>query len=151
MYVRRVSVVIEQRAAVGAKPAEAFAFLHDPQRRQDWDAMADGCRLDGDAAAAGARLHLHGRRKAPSWVGEYVEFDPPRRSVLRLVEGVGMPFSAFDQTITVTRHDATTCVVALRLEYAASGPVVLVERFTLRPRLAGAVRRSIANVARELG
>jgi hypothetical protein len=62
-----------------------------------------------------------------------------------------MPFSAFDQTITVTRHDATTCVVALRLEYAASGPVVMVERFTLRARLAGAVRRSIANVARELG
>lgn len=151
MYVRRVSVVIEQRTAVGAKPAEAFAFLHDPERRQDWDAMVDGCRLEGDAPAAGARLHLHGRRKAPSWVGEYAEFDAPRRSVLRLVGGVGMPFSAFSQTITVTRHDPTTSVVALRIEYAARGPVVLVERFTLRPRLAGAVRRSVANIARELG
>jgi len=28
---------------------------------------------------------------------------------------------------------------------------VLVERFTLRPRLAGALRRSIANIARQLG
>jgi uncharacterized protein YndB with AHSA1/START domain len=151
VYVRRVSVVIEQRTAVAAKPAELFAFLHDPDRRQDWDAMVDGCRLEGEAPAAGARLHLHGRRKAPSWVGEYLEFDPPRRSVLRLVDGVGMPFSAFVQTLTVTRHDGRTSVVALRIEYAARGPVVLVERFTLRPRLAGAMRRSVANIANRFG
>jgi uncharacterized protein YndB with AHSA1/START domain len=151
VYVRGVSVVLQQQTAVRAKPAEVFAFLHDPDRRQDWDVMVDRCRLEDDPPAAGSRLHLHGRRKAPSWVGEYAEFDPPHRSVLRLVEGVGMPFSTFTQTITVKPHDATTTVVSLRVEYAARGPVVLVERFTLRPRLAGAVRRSVANLAQRFG
>jgi carbon monoxide dehydrogenase subunit G len=151
VYVRGVSVAIEQRIAVRAKPAEVFAFLHDPERRQDWDAMVDRCRLESDAPAVGSRLHLHGRRKAPSWVGEYAVFDPPRRSVLRLVEGVGMPFSDFTQTIAVKRHDATTSIVSLRVEYAARGPVILVERFTLRPRLAGALRRSVANLSQRFG
>ena len=57
MYVRRVSVVIEQRTSVGAKPAEAFAFLHDPERRQDWDAMVDGCRLEVIGRENRDRLH----------------------------------------------------------------------------------------------
>jgi carbon monoxide dehydrogenase subunit G len=151
VYVRGVSVVLQQQTAVRATPAEVFAFLHDPDRRQDWDAMVDRCRLEGDPPAVGSRVHLHGRRKAPSWVGEYTEFDSPRRSVVRLVEGVGMPFSSFTQTITVKRHDATTTVVALRVEYAARGPVGLVERFTLRPRLAGAVRRSMAKLSERFG
>ena len=98
-YLRPVSVVIEQRVSVGAAPREVFAFLHDPERRQQWDAMADLARLeDASAPAVGVRVHLRGRRTAPSWVGEYTELDPPRRSVLRLVEGVGMPFAAFTQT-----------------------------------------------------
>src|SRR2546423_12099044 len=96
-YLRPVSVVIEQRVSVGAAPKDVFAFLHDPDRRQQWDAMADLARLeDASAPAVGVRLHLRGRRTAPSWVGEYTELEPPRRSVLRLVEGVGMPLAAFN-------------------------------------------------------
>jgi uncharacterized protein YndB with AHSA1/START domain len=151
VYVRGVTVVIEQLVAVEAAPAEAFAFLHDPDRRQEWDAMADMARLEGAAPATGARLHLRGHRTAPSWVGEYTEFDPPRRSVVRLVEGVGMPFSAFSQTLTVAPRGGGGSSVSLRLEYRPRGPVRMVERFTLRPRLASAVRRSLANVSRRLG
>jgi carbon monoxide dehydrogenase subunit G len=137
--------VSEQSIAVAAAPEEVFAFLHDPADRPAWDAMVDLCRLEGERPAVGARLHLRGRRKAPSWVGEYVEFDPPRRSVVRLLEGVGMPFSDFRQTITVAGSDGGA-VVGLRLEYRVRGPLALIEPVTVRGRLARACRRSLENV-----
>jgi uncharacterized protein YndB with AHSA1/START domain len=150
VYRRGVSVVIEQAVAVGAPPKEVFAFLHAPDQRHEWDAMVDLARLEGDAPAKGARLHLRGRRTAPSWVGEYAELDAPRRSVLRLVDGVGMPFSAFSQTIAVTpRKGGST--VALRLEYQPRGAARLLEPVVLRPRLVGATRKSLANITRWFG
>jgi uncharacterized protein YndB with AHSA1/START domain len=140
-------VVIEQRVSVDGAPKDVFAFLHDPDRRQGWDAMADLARLeDADAPAVGVRLHLRGRRTAPSWVGEYTELAPPRRSALRLVEGVGMPFAAFTQTLEVAARDGGS-VVTLRLEYEPRGLGRLVEPIVLRPRLSTAVRRSLANIA----
>lgn len=141
-------MVIEQRVSVGAAPKDVFAFLHDPDRRQQWDAMADLARLeDAGAPAAGVRVHIRGRRTAPSWVGEYTELAPPKRSVVRLVEGVGMPFSAFTQTIEVAARDGGSAVV-LRLEYEARGLARLLEPIVLRPRLATAVRKSLARIAR---
>jgi len=145
-----MSTAIEQSVAVGAAPAEVFAFLHAPDRRPEWDTMVDLARLEGDVPAAGARLHLRGRRTAPSWVGEYAELDVPRRSVLRLVEGVGMPFSAFSQTLVVTPRQGG-CTVTLRLDYQVRGPARALEPFTLRPRLAGAARKSLAQIARRFG
>jgi uncharacterized protein YndB with AHSA1/START domain len=151
VYRRGVSVVFEQAVAVGASPKEVFAFLHAPDRRGEWDAVVDGARLEGgEVPAVGTRLHLHGRRTAPSWVGEYAELDPPRRSVLRLVEGVGMPFSAFSQTITVTARKGGSTVV-LRVEYEPRGVARLLEPVVVRPRLATATRKSIANIAQRFG
>jgi carbon monoxide dehydrogenase subunit G len=137
--------MIEQRASVTAPEADVFAFLHDPAQRPVWDTSVDLCRLEGDAVAAGARLHLRGRRKAPSWVGEYVEVDLPRRSVLRLVEGVGMPFADYRQTIEVAADGGRTAIT-LRLEYAVRGPLVLIERFTVRGRLNRALHDSARKV-----
>jgi uncharacterized protein YndB with AHSA1/START domain len=146
-----VSVVIEQRVSVDAAPKEVFAFLHDPDRRQGWDAMADLARLEhASTPAVGVRVHLRGRRTAPSWVGEYTELVPPRRSVLRLVEGAGMPFSAFSQTVEVSARDGRSAVV-LRLEYQARGLGRLLEPIVLRPRLSTAVRKSLASIARHFG
>ena len=143
-----MSVVIEQRLSVDAAPKDVFAFLHDPDRRQQWDAMADLARLENaNTPAVGVRLHLRGRRTAPSWVGEYTELVPPRRSVLRLVEGVGMPFAAFSQTVLVEARDGGSAV-ALRLEYRARGVGRLLEPIVLRPRLYTAVRKSLASIAR---
>ncbi|HKV68943.1 MAG TPA: SRPBCC family protein [Gaiellales bacterium] len=142
-----MSVVIEQRIAVDAAPKDVFEFLHDPDRRQVWDAMTDLARLeDATEPAVGVRLHLRGRRTAPSWVGEYDELAPPRRSVLRLVEGVGMPFSAFSQTIEVATVKGGS-TVTLRLDYQPRGLGRLLEPVVLRPRLTKAVRRSLASIS----
>ena len=67
-------------------------------------------------------------------MGEYVEVATPRRSVLRLVDGVGMPFSDYRQTIQVAADGGGTAVT-IRLDYAVRGPLVLIERFTVRGRL----------------
>ncbi len=142
-----MTVVIEQAVTVAAPPARVFAFMHDAAQRPGWDAMVDLARLEGEAAAVGTRLHLRGRRTAPSWVGEYAELEPPRVSVLRLVDGIGMPFSDFRQTIRVAPR-AGGSQVTLRLEYAPRGPARVLEPFTLRPRLSKAVRRSLENVSR---
>jgi uncharacterized protein YndB with AHSA1/START domain len=142
-----VSVVIEQRVSVGAAPKDVFAFLHDPDRRRQWDAMTDLARLeDATEPAVGVRVHLRGRRTAPSWVGEYTELAPPQRSVLRLVEGVGMPFSEFSQTIEVAAAKGGS-TITLRLEYQARGLGGLLEPVVLRPRLTKAVRRSLASIS----
>ena len=137
--------VIERRAMVEAKPAAVFDFLHDPDRRPSWDASVDLCRLEGETVAPGSRLHLRGRRKAPSWVGEYVEVARPTRSVLRLVEGVGMPFSDYRQTIEIApaKGGAT---VTLRIDYTARGVLALLDRFTVRGRLDHALRDSARGI-----
>jgi uncharacterized protein YndB with AHSA1/START domain len=137
--------VIERTGTVSAKPADVFAFLHEPGQRPVWDASVDLCRLEGEGVAAGSRLHLRGRRKAPSWVGEYVEVAPPKRSVLRLVEGVGMPFSDYRMTVEVAPEKGGS-KVTLRLDYAARGPIALVERFTVRGRLVNALHDSMRNI-----
>jgi len=143
--------VINQRTSVAAPAADVFAFLHDPAQRPVWDAAVDLCRLEGEAVAVGSRLHLRGRRKAPSWVGEYVALDAPRRSVLRLLEGVGMPFADYRQTIEVAPTDGGGTTVTLMLEYRVRGPLVLIERFTVRGRLARSLRDSARNLESRLG
>jgi carbon monoxide dehydrogenase subunit G len=137
--------VLERQAIVAATPAAVFDFLHAPEQRQVWDASVDLCRLEGEAVAAGSRLHLRGRRKAPSWVGEYVEVSRPTRSVLRLVDGVGMPFSDYRQTIEVAPAKGGAAVT-VRVEYTARGLLALLERFTIRGRIGAAVRDSIRNI-----
>ena len=137
--------VVESHAAVAARPADVFAFLHDPAQRPVWDVAVALCNLEGESVAAGSRLHLRGRRKAPSWVGEYEQVTAPQRSVLRLVDGVGMPFSDYRQVIEVAGDGGQT-TVTLRLEYAVRGPLVLIERFTVRGRLARALHDSARKV-----
>ena len=134
--------VLEQQATVNGTAAAVFDFLHAPEQRPVWDTSVDLCRLEGDAVAPGSRLHLRGRRKAPSWVGEYVEVVRPTRSVLRLVEGVGMPFADYRQTIEIApaKGGAT---VTVRLEYSARGVLALLDRFTVRGRLDHALRDSV--------
>jgi len=133
--------ILERQATVNGTAAAVFDFLHAPEQRPVWDTSVDLCRLEGDAVAPGSRLHLRGRRKAPSWVGEYVEVVRPTRSVLRLVEGVGMPFADYRQTIEIApaKGGAT---VTVRLEYSARGVLALLDRFTVRGRLDHALRDS---------
>lgn len=144
MY-RRGVPVIDQRTGVAAAPADVFAYLHDPAERPAWDVMVDLCRIEGDAPGPGARVHVRGRRKAPSWVGEYVEWSPPQRSVVRLLEGVGMPFAEFTQTITAVRGEGGA-VAGIRLDYRLPGPLRVIDAVTIRPRLARATARSLARV-----
>ena len=70
--------------------------------------------------------------------------------MLRLVDGVGMPFSAFSQMLAVAPRKGGSSV-SLRLEYQVRGPARLLEPFTLRPRLAGAVRKSLAHIGGRFG
>ena len=65
--------------------------------------------------------------------------------MLRLVEGVGMPFADYRQTIEVAADGGRTAVV-LRLEYGVRGPLVLIERFTFRGKLDHALQDSARKV-----
>jgi carbon monoxide dehydrogenase subunit G len=137
--------VLERQTTVKATAAAVFDFLHEPAQRPVWDVSVDLAQLEGEAVAAGSRLHLRGRRKAPSWVGEYVEVARPTRSVLRLVEGVGMPFSDYRQTIEIAPEKGGASVT-LRLEYSARGVLALLDRFTIRGRLDHALHDSVRGI-----
>jgi len=137
--------VLERQTTVKATAAAVFDFLHEPAQRPVWDVSVDLARLEGEAVAAGSRLHLRGRRKAPSWVGEYVEVARPARSVLRLVEGVGMPFSDYRQTIEIAPEKGGARVT-LRVEYSARGVLALLDRFTIRGRLDHALHDSVRGI-----
>jgi uncharacterized protein YndB with AHSA1/START domain len=140
-----VAVVIEKRIQTAGSPAAVFAYLHDPARRGEWDVSSDSATLESDAPGRGARLQLRGHRTAPSWVGEYTVYEPPRRSSLRLVEGAGMPFTSFVQSLSVTR-DGSGSMVAIRLEYEPRGLVRLIEPMTLRSRLRKVTLRSLGRI-----
>ena len=132
---------------VEASAADAFAYLHDPDARSRWDASVDRVGIEGDAAAKGARIHFRGHRTAPSWVGTFVEYAPPRRSVVDLVEGTGMPFGSYRQTLTVERSHGETRV-GFTIEYLPRGAIRLLDSVTVRPRLSKSVNRSLQNVRR---
>ena len=137
---------ITRSILIDAAPADVFAYLHDADARGRWDAMSDLVRLEGERPAPGARLHFRGRRTAPSWVGEYAVYEPPRRSVVRLVEGVGMPFTDFTQTLAVDRAEGAARVTFV-LEYTPRGVMRFLDAVTVRPRMERAARRSLRGVA----
>jgi uncharacterized protein YndB with AHSA1/START domain len=141
-----VSSGVRRSIIVHGPPENVFAYLHDPAQRGHWDAMSDLVRLEADHPAAGVRMHFRGRRTAPSWVGELAEYDPPRRSVVRLVEGAGMPFSDFRQTITV-EPAADGSRVDFAIDYAPRGLMRLLEAVTVRPKMARAAARSLRAVS----
>jgi hypothetical protein len=65
--------------------------------------------------------------------------------VLRLVEGVGMPFSDYRQTIEIAPEKGGASVT-LRLEYSARGVLALLDRFTIRGRLDHALHDSVRGI-----
>jgi uncharacterized protein YndB with AHSA1/START domain len=141
-----VATRITRSILIDAPPADVFAYLHDADARGRWDAMADLVRLEGERPAPGVRLHFRGRRTAPSWVGEYASYEPPRRSVVRLVEGVGMPFTELTQTLAVDRAEGAARVT-FTLEYTPRGVMRALDAVTVRPRMERAARRSLRSVA----
>jgi hypothetical protein len=65
--------------------------------------------------------------------------------VLQLVEGVGMPFSDYRQTIEIAPAKGGARVT-LRVEYSARGVLALLDRFTVRGRLDRALRDSVRGI-----
>jgi len=140
-----VPTVIEQTADLNAAPRDVFAFLTDPARRSEWDASCERCTIDGDAPAHGVRVQIVGHRTAPSWIGEYGRFDLNRGAALRLVEGVGMPFTSFIEGFQVEPRKGG-CTLTLRVEYEVSGMVRMIEPMTVRSRMRRTTAKSLRNV-----
>jgi uncharacterized protein YndB with AHSA1/START domain len=137
--------VIERQVTVKAPPSGVFAYLHEPERRAQWDPMVDRAELEGKLGVGG-RLHLHGRRKAPSWVGEYRTYSPPRRSVLAFVEGRGMPFRDYTQTLTVAAVKGGS-TITLRIEYELPGALRPLDLFTFRGKLTRTTAQAVSRAA----
>lgn len=137
--------VIEQTADLNAAPRDVFAFLTDPARRSEWDASCERCTIEGDAPAHGVRVQIVGHRTAPWWIGEYGRFDLNRGAALRLVEGVGMPFTSFIEGFQVEPRKGG-CTLTLRVEYEVSGMVRMIEPMTVRSRMRRTTAKSLRNV-----
>jgi carbon monoxide dehydrogenase subunit G len=140
-----VPTVIEQRADLNAAPRDVFAFLTDPARRGEWDSSCERCTIEGDAPAKGVRVHITGHRTAPSWTGEYGRFDLDRGAALRLVEGIGMPFTSFIEGFQVEPRKGG-CTLTLRVEYEVSGMVRMIEPLTVRSRMRRTTVKSLKNI-----
>jgi uncharacterized protein YndB with AHSA1/START domain len=141
-----VPTVIEQTADLNAAPRDVFAYLTDPARRGEWNSSCERCTIEGDAPPAkGVRVHIAGRRAAPSWTGEYGRFDLNRGAALRLVEGVGMPFASFIEGFQVEARKGG-CRLTLRVEYEVSGMLRMIEPLTVRSRMRRTTVKSLRNV-----
>jgi uncharacterized protein YndB with AHSA1/START domain len=127
-------------------PRDVFAYLTDPARRGEWHSSCERCTIEGDAPPAkGVRVHIAGRRAAPSWTGEYGRFDLNRGAALRLVEGVGMPFASFIEGFQVEARKGG-CRLTLRVEYEVSGMLRMIEPLTVRSRMRRTTVKSLRNV-----
>ena len=92
---------IVHQVELPAAPAKVFDFLHDPARRQVWDVSAEQATLDREKPGKGAQIAVTGRKMAPSWEGRYTAFDAPKRSVLEVTPGAGMPFRSLTETFEI--------------------------------------------------
>jgi hypothetical protein len=137
---------VEQKAVIPAPPGTVFAYLDDAGRRGEWDeGAASAALVDADRPAKGAKIAITGRRTAPSWTGEYVAHRAPRQMSIALVEGHGMPFRSYVETVEIEPHKGES-LVTLRIEYEAAGPIRLLDAFTLRPRLRKKTARSLSRI-----
>jgi hypothetical protein len=132
-------------AHVSAPPAAVFDYLHDPAQRPVWDPMVEGATLQSERLRPGARLLLRGRRKAPSWTGEYRRLDRPLGSELVLVEGTGMPFRSFRQSVAL-RADGSGSQLRYTVAYELPPLLRPIDVFTFRGRLTRAARQAVSRV-----
>lgn len=138
--------VISHQVELPASPARVFEFLHDPARRQAWDASAQRAELDQAKPARGAQITVTGKKMAPSWEGRYTAFDPPRRSVLEVTPGAGMPFRSFTETIEL-QPNGKGSILRYAIEYRTSGIWKVIEPFTVGSRLRKTARASTNRIS----
>ena len=137
--------VIAHQVELDAAPSKVFAFLHDPARRQVWDVTTESATLDRETPGKGAQLSVTGRRMAPSWEGRYITFDSPRRSVLEVTPGAGMPFRSYTETIEL-RPKGSGSILRYAIEYHTSGMWRLIEPFTVGSRLRRTAKHSTGRI-----
>ena len=136
---------IVHQVELPAAPAKVFDFLHDPARRQVWDVSAEQATLDRDKPGKGAQIAVTGRKMAPSWEGRYTAFDAPKRSVLEVTPGAGMPFRSLTETFEI-RPSGSGSILRYVITYRTSGLWKLVEPFTVGSRLRKTAKRSTARI-----
>lgn len=81
---------IEENAFIDRPPQEVFDYVAEPANLPVWDSsIVHAERLDNGPMAVGSRMKgtskILGRRF--DWTTEVVEFEPPRRSSMRSVDG----------------------------------------------------------------
>lgn len=133
--------VIARQIEVPAAPAKVFEFLHDPARRQTWDVSTQQAALDRERPGKGVKITVTGKRMAPSWEGRYTAFDPPKRSVLEVTPGPGLPFRTYTETIEL-RPNGSGSILRYAIEYQTSGAWKLIEPFTVGSRIRRTVKAS---------
>ena len=139
--------VISHQVELSASPSKAFEFLHDPSKRQVWDISAERATLDQDKPGKGVGISVTGKRMAPSWQGRYTTYDPPKRSVLEVTPGAGMPFRSYNETIELRpAPKGGGSILRYTIEYQTSGMWRLIEPFTVGSRLRRTAKRSVSQI-----
>ncbi|HTN75982.1 MAG TPA: SRPBCC family protein [Pirellulaceae bacterium] len=123
------------RAILPASCAEAFALVHDYERRLAWDTLLQSARLvEGAATAhAGAESICRGRWYLGGFAlrTRYISFRPPHSAAVRLVAPAPF-FATFAATIRHTPLTADSSVIEYHYYFAAR-PAAL--RWLLQPVL----------------
>jgi hypothetical protein len=78
----------EQFIEIEASPADLFALTQDYSRRLEWDPFLASAELVGGASRAGLGVRAYCVARGGSGMEtEYVSFDPPRATAVRMTRG----------------------------------------------------------------
>src|SRR5690349_5911791 len=81
-------MTFEKSVAIDASPGALFDLSQDYDRRLEWDPFLRSARLVGDARAAGVGVRaLCVARSGWAMETEYVSFNPPRATAVKMTRG----------------------------------------------------------------
>ena len=142
---------IEERIDVAASKTAVFKWCHDPEQRLRWDERWDAVEvLTGPPLRTGTLVRVdscHAGWPVFSWEGEYVEFQFPRGSRLRVIDAApSSPFQSGSEKLGFETIGEETRVT-LVWEYSPGGVIArILDALARRSVMRRAIRQSLKNL-----
>tara|TARA_B100001146_G_C16102588_1_gene400073 strand:+ start:77 stop:553 length:477 start_codon:yes stop_codon:yes gene_type:complete len=134
---------VQDSQLIPVHPEDTWNLIRDLELRPIWDETVSQVRRDGNFLYYVAPLFIGLNWY---WTGEYVTFDPPNRSAIKMVSGSSnRPFKSLVGTWIITPSDQNT-LLSMNISFEPRFPIPLLGLF-MRRRVKKLLRKSLSQLS----
>lgn len=142
---------IEEQVDIKAAPSDVFRFCHDVERRPEWDERVASVKvLSGTPIRRGTLVRIDAqppRGPVFSWEGEYVEFQFPSRSEVRVIDAAPSSYFRAGSEVWQVSSSGGDARFTVAWDYEPRGILGrILDVLGGRARVRRAIGRSLANL-----